>query len=192
VTLPLELEGPRIHLRTLAVRDAARVFAVVARNRRHLDRWLPWVVDTRDVSDIAVYIRRSRRERRLSQAFHYGIFLGDAYIGQISIFAVSILHRRGEIGYWLDRSHGGQGYMTEAVAVLVDAARRGLNLDRIEIRVEPGNVASRAIAERLGFTYEGTLRHQVRRKGKPRDHEVFSLLGEEKRRSARAGARRGT
>jgi RimJ/RimL family protein N-acetyltransferase len=39
-----------------------------------------------------------------------------------------------------------------------------------------GNVPSRALAEKLGFTVEGTLRHRTVVRGEPRDWWVGGLL----------------
>ncbi|NJR72067.1 MAG: GNAT family N-acetyltransferase [Gammaproteobacteria bacterium] len=66
-----------------------------------------------------------------------------------------------EIGYWLSAAHIGQGYCTEAVQGLVDFAKSELNAARLEIRSQPSNTASRAVAERAGFILEGINRHAL-------------------------------
>ncbi len=49
-------------------------------------------------------------------------------------------------------------------------------MDRIEIHVEPENMASRRVAERAGFTLEGVLRSYLVNKGVRRDAVSYSLL----------------
>ena len=49
-------------------------------------------------------------------------------------------------------------------------------VNRIEIRVRPDNVLSRAIPERLGFTQEGILRQKVRDADGWSDLVVYALL----------------
>ena len=181
-SLPPRLRSRRLLLRSLTVRDAARLLATVEANRAYLDRWLPWVEGTRRVSDSVSFIRRTQAQRGRHAEYAYGIFCGSELIGVISLFAVSHEHRHGgEVGFWLSRSATGQGFMTEAVATLIRAAYGSLGLDRIEIRCEPDNLRSQAVARRLGFTHDGTLRRLVRRKGRARDHEVWSLLRAEVR-----------
>jgi RimJ/RimL family protein N-acetyltransferase len=51
-----------------------------------------------------------------------------------------------------------------------------LPVDRIEIHAEPGNAASRRVAERAGFTFEGVLRSYFVNKGVRRDAASYSLL----------------
>ncbi|MHC5008525.1 MAG: GNAT family N-acetyltransferase [Planctomycetota bacterium] len=177
------MNTPRLLLRALTVRDAPAYFAAIDGNRRHLGQWFPWVQEIRRVKNATDYIRLCQERRRDRTEFSYGIFQDTALIGDISLTEVSLDDRRGEIGFWLVRDATGRGYMTEAVAGLSRASYRHLNLDRIEIYCEPQNAASRGIPRRLGFTYEGTLRHAERRNNRPRDHEVYSLLRSEFRAS---------
>ena len=178
-TLPRVISGPRVTLRAVSQRDAEDLFRLVEANRRHLRPWFPWVDPTQSPRETGEFIRRSHLARRRRTSFQYNVFLEKERIGGMGIQAVSLVDRRGEIGYWLARSHVGHGYMTEATAALISASYVHLGLDRIEIRCEPRNVRSRAVPVRLGFTFEGVLRHQARLHGRPKDHEVWSLLRRE-------------
>ena len=178
-SLPVRLTTPRLLLRALTVRDAAAHFAAIDGNRRHLGRWFPWVGEIRRVKDAADSIRLCQQRRRDRTEFSYGIFQDTALIGDIALMEVSLSDRCGELGFWLVRDATGRGYMTEAVAGVVRASYRHLQLDRVEIYCEPRNAASRGIPRRLGFTYEGTMRHKERRNNRPRDLEVYSLLRSE-------------
>ena len=59
-----------------------------------------------------------------------------------------------EIGYRLARAAWGQGYATEAARVVCDFAFRTLGLPRLIAMVDPSNVASIRVAEKLGMQYE--------------------------------------
>ena len=80
--------------------------------------------------------------------------------------------------------------MTSAVAVLVDHAFDSLHLNRLEIRTDIENARSRAVAERLGFRYEGTLRQSYRvTDERYSDDAVYSMLASDAaRRALAAGA----
>ena len=54
---------------------------------------------------------------------------------------------------------------------------RGMH--RVEWRCAPGNHASRRVAERLGFTHEGTLREVFPVREERQDLEVWALLARE-------------
>ncbi len=59
-----------------------------------------------------------------------------------------------EIGYRLRRSAWGQGYATEAVIAVLDYAFNALGLKRIIAMIDPTNVASIRVAEKVGMRYE--------------------------------------
>ena len=52
------------------------------------------------------------------------------------------------------REHWGQGLATEAARAIVDHAFQTLRPPRLICLFDPQNVASRRVAERVGFTYD--------------------------------------
>jgi RimJ/RimL family protein N-acetyltransferase len=59
-----------------------------------------------------------------------------------------------ELGYRLARSYWGRGYATEAARAVRDYAFNTLRLPRLIALIDPQNVASIRVAEKLGMTYE--------------------------------------
>ena len=82
------------------------------------------------------------------------------FLGTVDLFQIDSLSRRAELGYSLVFEVWGQGYMTEALTVLLDHAFEQLCLNRIEADVDPRNRPSIACLERLGFQREGLLRQR--------------------------------
>ncbi|WP_112470332.1 GNAT family N-acetyltransferase [Streptomyces triticisoli] len=82
----------------------------------------------------------------------------------------------GSVFFWVTKEHRGNGYVTEAALAVARWAFTRLAVDRLEWRAEVGNNASRAVAERVGFTLEGTLRSALDSRGVRRDCWVGSLL----------------
>ncbi|MER5769096.1 GNAT family N-acetyltransferase [Streptomyces sp. NPDC001985] len=81
-----------------------------------------------------------------------------------------------EIGFWTAKEHRGRGVMTESVRAVAHLLFTRLGATRLEWRAEVGNTASRAVAERAGFTVEGELRAGLLNKDTLRDIWVGSLL----------------
>ena len=82
----------------------------------------------------------------------------------------------GELGYWLGVSYWGQGIMTEAArAVLAYGFQEG-GLYRIQARHWHTNPASGRVMEKIGMTYEGTLRAAAFRWGEYLDVLVYAVL----------------
>jgi RimJ/RimL family protein N-acetyltransferase len=102
---------------------------------------------------------------------------GDAeLLGGIGLLNLDWEHRRAEAGYWVAAGARGQSIGTRALRLLSRWALTDLDLERIELLVNPGNEASERLAEAAGFIREGLLRSYRVRKGKREDFMVFSLL----------------
>jgi ribosomal-protein-serine acetyltransferase len=173
---PYPTELPDLLLRTLQEQDAEELFAVTDRNRAHLVRWLPWVDATRTPNDSSLFIRHAIEEQVSLRAVHCAITLRKEIIGVIAFNAIDHFHRSSTVGYWLARTHTGNGYMTGAVRALIQLGFKYLNLNRIEVRIAPENQASRAVCIRLRFRHEGILREAEWLGDRFVDLEVYSLL----------------
>lgn len=84
-----------------------------------------------------------------------------------------------EIGYFCSPWARGQGWMTAAVRRLCRLGFEELGLERIEWRAVVGNEASRRVAEKVGFTVEGTRRRLPHGGDGRVDSWVGSLLPED-------------
>jgi RimJ/RimL family protein N-acetyltransferase len=80
------------------------------------------------------------------------------------------------LGYWCAPWARGQGVTTEAAAAVCRWGFGVLDLGLIEWLAEVGNLASRRVAEKVGFTVEGTLRLRLVHQGRRVDAWVGSLL----------------
>lgn len=89
-------------------------------------------------------------------------------------------HRKAELGYALHHdAHKRKGYMSEAVAAVLDYGFKTMNLNRIEACTGPENIASQSLIKKYRFTQEGYLRQHYLRGQDIQDSLIFSLLKEE-------------
>lgn len=85
------------------------------------------------------------------------------------------------LGYVIGREWWGNGYVTEAVARLVDYFFDDVHVNRIEIGCDPENHKSQRIAEKLGFRSEGVSREALRLPHRYADLLTFGLLASDER-----------
>jgi RimJ/RimL family protein N-acetyltransferase len=87
----------------------------------------------------------------------YAITLDGHLIGVVG-FSYSPTGEPPELGYWLGQPHWGQGYMSEAVRGLLDAAFATGLYARIKSRALKSNSASLRVLDKVGFRVdrEGT------------------------------------
>jgi ribosomal-protein-alanine N-acetyltransferase len=97
--------------------------------------------------------------------------------GHIEFFKPVIYWDAFELSYQLyDERFAGRGYTTEAVRLVVDYLFAVKKQDRIQLDIAPENAASRRIAEKCGFTLEGTARSAMYNGGRNQDLLIYSLL----------------
>ena len=75
-------------------------------------------------------------------------------------------------------AHRGQGYMSEALELVLHEAFVTLGLHRLEANIQPANRGSLALARRAGFVLEGFSPGYPKIAGEWRDHERWALRSE--------------
>ena len=103
----------------------------------------------------------------------------DRVLGALGISNFDWPNLKAEIGYWMVAAERRRGIGTRSTRLLAEWAIATLGLERIELLANPLNEASQRLAERAGFTREGTLRRYRRRHGVREDLVMFSLLADD-------------
>lgn len=159
--LPERIEGERVYIRPCLPGDGKVVYEAVTRSLDELKVWMPWAHFDQSVEDAEKRVREAYARFILREDFrlHYFRKSDDAFLGSGGYPRLNWKTMCFEIGYWIDTKFTGQGYATETAKLLEDFAFSFLNANRVEIRVDTRNHASRKIPEKLGFQLEGILRH---------------------------------
>ena len=99
-------------------------------------------------------------------------------VGSIGVFlGGDVYFKSAELGYWLAEPFWGRGIMTRAVReVCREAFGLFPQLERIYAEPFAGNIGSRRVLERAGFTLEGVLRKSVCKRGVLQDSCMYALL----------------
>lgn len=183
--MPEEVTGPRVLVRPFRPEDAGAVWESIEESRDHLAPWLPWVSGYHSPEDARVFTIRARARWMTREDVILGVFERSSgrHLGGTGLHRINWDIRAFEIGYWLRKTAEGHGYMREAVQALTRMAFDVLQANRVEISMDPRNIRSRNVAERLGFVLEGTFRQRMPDVDKqPRDQHVFALIPEDYRR----------
>ena len=177
------LRGERLYLRPPRRGDYRQWAAVRGASREFLVPWEPaW---PEDALTRACYRRRLRRasldwREDLGYSFHLFERRQDRLLGGVALNNV----RRGvaqscSVGYWMGAPYARQGFMTEALAAVLDFAFEDLGLHRVEAACLPSNQPSRRLLGKMGFKEEGFARKYLRINGAWEDHILFAMLRED-------------
>ena len=123
-------------------------------------------------------VMQYRREGSALRYISLGIWLAgtkrERLIGQITLGGIVFGAMRGaHIGYWIDQNFANQGYTSRAVSLMTDFGLNQLALHRIEINLRPENEASRRVAEKCGYLFEGLRPRYLHIDGDWRDHLTY-------------------
>jgi RimJ/RimL family protein N-acetyltransferase len=161
--IAMQFETARLHMRAAQLADLDATYVLAKASAAALYDWMPWahpepLRDSMQHYFASVEAKWATREMLDFQWFDK---TSGALIGKGGFHHIDWAIPKFEIGYWLGSAYVGQGYCTEAVMGLVTFAEAELAASRIEIRSQPNNAASRAVAERAGFTLEGIHRQAL-------------------------------
>lgn len=159
IELPMPIRTPRLLIRPKQVGDGAIVSAAVAETWEELHTWMRWAENKDEFTPERMEIRN--RQVMASFLLRDGIELmgiekatGTAVVW-CGLHDVDWQGRQCDTGYWVRKSAQCRGFATEAANALVRYALVGLGMRRIGLTHSAGNEASRRIAEKLGFSFEG-------------------------------------
>lgn len=179
------LQGRRVYLRYPRLADYVAWAKVRGESRAFLTPWEPtWPDDELTKAAFRRRLKRYHLDSRHDQAYAFFVFRkeDEALAGGVTLSNV----RRGvaqtcAMGYWAGQAYAGQGYMREAVAMIVPFIFETLGLHRIEAACLPENMPSRNLLTRAGFREEGLALRYLQIAGEWRDHVLFGLLEDEPR-----------
>lgn len=178
-----DLVGDRVRLRLPHAADYAAWAGERSASADFLRPWEPtWPSDDLTRAAFRRRVRRCRRESAEGGGYAFLIFrlADDALLGGITLSNVRYgVARSAALGYWMSRRHAGQGYMSEAVGVVVRFAFRELGLHRVEAASMPINARSIHILEKAGFGREGLARSYLMIAGAWRDHLLFAKVNDD-------------
>ncbi|QTD45591.1 GNAT family N-acetyltransferase [Ottowia testudinis] len=174
-----ELDTPRLRLRELQHADAEALLAIHG-DREAMQLW--GVTPSADLPAVHDFIARCRAGRALPIPFlRWAIERkqDQALLGTCGLFNWNPPWEKCMLGYELGRTAWKQGFMGEALRVVIPWGFSHWKLHRIEALIEPANQPSLRLAERLGFKVEGRLREVAKWSEARHDMMQLSLLKHE-------------
>lgn len=169
-----DLTAGRLHLRPLVPSDAAAVHA--ACQDPEVARWttVPSPYTLAAAEDFCG--RRTLGEWAGGAGATWAVV--DAVDGRLLAVVGLRLHGMGvaEVGFWAVAAERGRGVATDAVRAVCGWALGTGWCCVVEWRALPGNAASLRVAQKCGFTVEGTLRSRLVVRDGPRQDVVVAAL----------------
>lgn len=179
ISVPERITTPRLVIRPPLPGDGPGLRAAIEESLPELRPWMPWAQSVPDLDEAEENVKQAYLEWVARKDLRLSIFSRDGkkFLGSSGLHKIDWKERHFEIGYWVRTSVAGQGIITEAVNAIARMAFGALGAKQIEIRLDPENLKSRAVVERLSFEYcERLPADVVRPKSRDlRDTEIFRI-----------------
>lgn len=176
----MDFKTERIYIRPVSINDKESIF--VYRSDPETYKHLSLRPQTSD--DVEDFIKKSSNVFNVPGTwFQFVIIenLNNQVIGDIGIHFLDTdpENKQVEIGYTLDRKYRGKGYATEALTVVINYLISDLNKHRIIASIDPTNIPSIQLIERLGFRKEAHFIESLFFHGMWVDDLIYAILGKE-------------
>ncbi|TVR87136.1 MAG: N-acetyltransferase [Trueperaceae bacterium] len=170
--------------------DVAALADLVDAEREHLRPWMPWAGDLSAGATRGFVEGRALPAIAAADGFETGIWWRGRLVGACGLHTLYREPMRGSLGYWLAADAQGHGIATRAMRTVTAKAFDDLGFERVDLRADVANTRSRAVADRLGFTFEGVLRRELWNGQAYVDAAVYGVLRSEWRERSSGGAAR--
>ncbi len=172
----LTVQTPRLDVRPLTAADAEPVAQIFA--DKQTQRWLPFPQEFGQIQGISWCTEMAAERRDSGMCDHYGIVRREDHrlVGCLWTRRTDWAARSTDVSYAVAADARGFGVAPEAVDALTLALVLEHGFQRVEVRVAPGNVGSRRVMEKAGFTYEGLLRNAGFVHSGRVDLEIWSMV----------------
>jgi RimJ/RimL family protein N-acetyltransferase len=159
------IQTSRTLLRPWQPADAPALLQLINDNRERLTPAFPrTLAAVYDEESAAAFVAGKTAGWHARELFQLAVWHGGTgeLAGIISLLNLDWSVPRAELAYMLGRNSEGQGLLAEALPAALRWAFAELKLERVYARINPDNVRSSHLAERVGFRWEGLMRHDFR------------------------------
>jgi RimJ/RimL family protein N-acetyltransferase len=127
-------------------------------NDRAIAEFLDMIPSPYTDDDARDYIERTRQGWADGKTSNFAVLADGAAVGSTGIHWLEPDQGLAEVGYWVAPQARGRGVCTRAVRLASRWVFERPGMERLQLRADEENVASRKVAENAGFTQEGILR----------------------------------
>ncbi|MFJ7662443.1 GNAT family N-acetyltransferase [Lysinibacillus sp. NPDC097162] len=170
-----ELNTQRLHLRRMEISDSYSLFKI----------WSD--PDVTKYMNIASFTHEAQAKEMIelleelaqaNEAIRFSMIekKSNEIIGTCGFNFIDFDTNKAEIGYDIAKAYWGMGFAPEGIKALLNYAFESLKLNKIEAKVEPANVNSIRVLQKLNFTFEDQVRQYENSNESFIDINIYSLL----------------
>lgn len=170
----IEIQSTRLLLREIQTLDAPTIFTYRADTlTNQYQGWIPKKLE--EVEDF-IENKIAKEFNQLDTWFQLAIVVkeSDELIGDVGLNFLE--NEMVEVGCTINKCRQGKGYATEALRSTIDFLFSQVDKQKIKASVDPRNIASIALIEKLGFKKEAHYKKSFFLRGEWVDDVIYGLI----------------
>ena len=167
------IETVRTFLRPIELSDSENIFSY--RSDSQTNKYQGWI--PQNIDDVNKFILKNPKEFNIPKTWFQLVVLereSKKIIGDIGIHFID--EYQSEVGCTLAKEYHGKGYATETLKGVIDYLFKDLKKHRIVTSIDPLNIDSIKLVERLGFRKEAHFKESLLINGEWVDDIVYAIL----------------
>lgn len=149
-----ELTGQNVILKLPEKNEetALQIYDTITASREVFEKWMPWTKKVQTLEDCLRFLEFSKREVEQKERLQYLVFdkNNGRFYGLVCFYDYNPLHKRGEMGAWIDVRYHRCHFGFDAVKTLEEYLFSS-GIHRLELHCEPDNHASVGLSHKLGY-----------------------------------------
>ena len=147
------------------------------------DIWTWYTADLTKPQDLKSWMTSRLQESECGEKMSYAVILKETgqVIGSSSYGHIDWKEKCIEIGWtWLGKEYIGTGINKHMKYLMLSHAFERMEIERLELRTDEENTRSRKAMEKIGATFDGTLRnHRTTQGNRRRNTVIYSIIKSE-------------
>jgi RimJ/RimL family protein N-acetyltransferase len=169
----------RLNINPIEIADAEAVFAY--RSDAETNKYQGWVPNELEQIEDFIETKVSHEMNVSGTWVQWALKRNDTneLIGDVGVHFLSDDDMQCEVGCTLAKMHHGKGYATEALHAVITYLFKELDKHRIVTSIDPANISSIKLVERLGFRKEAHHIESLYLNGQWVDDVIYAVLKRE-------------
>lgn len=172
------LETEKLLIRPVKTYDAQGIYKY--RADKETNKFQGWIPECEN--DVIEFINKTSEEINTPQTWFQLVIIeksSNKIVGDLGLHFYDDKNQQVEIGCTLAKSSQGKGYATEAVRIVISYLFSDFNKHRVVASIDPDNLPSIALFERLKFRKEAHFKESLFVNGKWLDDIIYAVLKKE-------------